>query len=222
MLLAMRTDRYPADATVARRYLDAAGFNSGTAVPSLRLYPSQSRMQALPPIQTSDIQRPSLALIPFTRWINKRWPLMRFAEVGRYFQSKGWNIVIFGGPMDTSNAEYLRDSIGKNCISMATGQPLGDTVCHISRCSLALGNDTGLLHAARACGIKTGAIFGSTTRQFGFFPYGTPEFGVFEVPLWGRPCHAHGGDICLRGTRPCLMRVSAEMVISGLLEILHK
>jgi heptosyltransferase-2 len=86
---------------------------------------------------------------------------------------------------------------------------------------LALGNDTGLVHLARACGVKTGVIFGPTARQFGFYPYGEPPFAVFEQNLACRPCHAHGGNVCLRLNRACTRSIGFKQVIRGLEELFH-
>ena len=94
--------------------------------------------------------------------------------------------------------------------------------CFLTHCSLALGNDTGLSHLARACGVKTGVLFGPTTRHFGFYPYGDPAFRIFEEPLVCRPCHAHGGNICLRMSRRCMRGISYKRVIRELDELSHQ
>jgi heptosyltransferase-2 len=79
-----------------------------------------------------------------------------------------------------------------------------------------------LSHLARACGVKTGIIFGPTTRHFGFYPYGEPPFAIFETDLKCRPCHAHGGNLCLRGGKQCMRRIQPDEVIKGLMELSAK
>ena len=96
---------------------------------------------------------------------------------------------------------------------------LCETACLVSQCTVALGNDTGLSHIARACGVKTGIIYGPTTSHFGFFPYGEPAFRVFEAARFCRPCHAHGGNVCLTGSRKCMRKVRPEAVVRGLEEL---
>jgi heptosyltransferase-2 len=157
-----------------------------------------------------------MALVPFSAWRNKQWPQSRFRTVGKYFQTKGWSVVIFGGPGDREPARRLCDAIGGTCSSVAGEGSLYDLGCLMKQCRLCFGNDTGLTHLARACGVRTGIIYGSTTRHFGFFPYGPPAYRIFETPLWCRPCHAHGGNLCWRISRACLRRIDRQTVITGL------
>jgi heptosyltransferase-2 len=128
--------------------------------------------------------------------------------------------VIAGGPQDSAAAEALKGRIGGQCNSAAGRLTLNETACLIARCRLALGNDTGLCHLARACGVKTGVIYGPTTSHFGFYPYGDPPYRVFEARHFCRPCHAHGGNICYTGSRQCMKKIRPETVIKGL-EALH-
>ncbi|MBD3314929.1 MAG: hypothetical protein GF344_04025 [Chitinivibrionales bacterium] len=218
-LLTLRRDRYPAGRDVAARYLEAAGYHSLSRddIPPLYL-PLRGNGDTVNKIveNTHSVVRPMIALVPFSAWRNKQWPLSRFCTVGKYFQTNGWNVVVFGGPGDRRPARRLCEAIGGSCVSVAGEGSLYELGCLMKRCRLCFGNDTGLTHLARACGVRTGVIYGSTTRHFGFFPYGIPPYRVFETPLWCRPCHAHGGNVCPRLTRPCLRRIDPQSVIAGL------
>ncbi|MDD5676066.1 MAG: glycosyltransferase family 9 protein, partial [Chitinivibrionales bacterium] len=127
----------------------------------------------------------------------------------------------FGGRNDAAGAQSLARSIGESATALAGGLSLYECASVLKRCALALGNDTGLMHLARAVGIKTGVVFGATTSAWGFFPRSGPASKIFERPLWCRPCHAHGGTLCFRGGRPCLRRVTPQSVIAGLEELLN-
>ena len=139
--------------------------------------------------------------------------------MARHFQKQGWIAVIFGGPDDAVRAGSMQQRIGNSCIALAGKPSLYENGCLLGGFSLALGNDTGLSHLARACGVRTGFLYGPTTRHFGFYPYGDPPFLVFETPLFCRPCHAHGGNVCLRLTHRCLRRIGPDTVIKGLEEL---
>ena len=164
----------------------------------------------------------SIALFPFSAWKNKEWPAEFFTFVGRYFAVKGWDVLVAGGPSDIAAADRMKNAVGERCVSTAGKLSLGETACLISQCNLALGNDTGLSHMARACGVKTGIIFGPTTRHFGFFPVGNPPFRVFEAAQFCRPCQAHGGNVCYLGTRMCLRKIRPEAVVAGLEELYQR
>jgi heptosyltransferase II len=223
LLLLSRLDFYDPDDTVARRYLAAAGAQKGQSslVPPPKIFVSDIEAKRLhTTLFSGQVVRPLIALIPFSAWKNKEWMRNNFIVVGRYFLTKGWNVAVLGGPEDEREAAGMQKEIGPRCKAFAGGLSLFECACLLKESSLALGNDTGLSHLARACGVKTGVIFGSTTRQFGFFPFGEPPFKVFQADYFCRPCHPHGGNICLFQTRPCLRSISPETVIKDL-EALH-
>jgi len=218
-LLFFRLDFYASNDTVTNRYIRASGCTPGGDAEHKLFFESPLPAKVEEMLQSGSIVRPTIALFPFSAWKNKEWPREYYVDVGRYFLFKGWNVIIMGGPDEQCEAEGIRSEIGKKCISTAGMISLYECGCVLSRCTLALGNDTGLAHLARACGVKTGIIFGPTTRQFGFFPSGSPASRVFETRLCCRPCHAHGGNSCLRSDRACMRRISPEEVIRGLVEL---
>ena len=221
LLLCSRLNSYPEKNYVALRYIHAADKKSNELIPSRLFFssPLPKRIQKM--FQNGKIIRPSVALFPFSAWRNKEWPQKNYIEIGRYFLLKGWNVIIMGGPQEQKKAEIVRLMIGQRCVSFAGKISLYECGCVLKRCVLALGNDSGLSHLARACGVKTGIVYGPTTRHFGFYPYGSPSFKVFENKLLCRPCHAHGGNICLRFNRACMRNTGVNQVIDGLMQLYH-
>jgi heptosyltransferase-2 len=216
MLLFLRCSRYDPARHVAARYIHAAGGDPSMGeVPPPRLFFREAGCLRARAILGGN-GSPALAVFPFSAWKNKEWPEAYFTAVGRHFIDKGWNVAIIGGPSDADRARQMKERIGGRCVSLAGEVSLYEYGCLLKSFTLALGNDTGLSHLARACGVKTGILFGPTTRHFGFFPYGEPSFRIFEKRLFCRPCHAHGGNFCVRLNRPCMKRIAAEQVISGL------
>ena len=220
-LLYLGINLFQKNDSVVDRYAQAAGYSGvPSAFPATRLVLDGSACGAaltlLPP---RPVVRPCIALFPFSAWKNKEWPAKNFALVGTYFAAKGWDVFIAGGPLDSRAAIALKNTIGDRCINAAGNLSLHETACLIGRCKLALGNDTGLSHVARACGVKTGIIYGPTTVHFGFFPSGKPAFKVFEATQFCRPCHAHGGNVCFTGSRQCMLKIRPESVIAGLEEL---
>ena len=222
LLLGLRTGSPSSVGHVIERYHQAAGFRVAAPDCSTRLIISAVMIDACRSrfLPRDCTQTPVLALFPFSAWRNKEWPRSSFARVAAAFVLRGWNVVIFGGPGDRGAGKELAAAVDHAaCRSLAGHTTLVESAACICSCSLALGNDTGLSHVARACGVPTGMLFGSTTRHLGFFPVGNPPFTVFELPLWCRPCHAHGGNVCLRGGRPCLERMGWECVVAKLWEL---
>ncbi len=212
LLLAFRVDTYPRDDHVVTRYARAAGWD-----PSRDREPDSPKLFPVGPEKDSGRSRdPRVALMPFSAWKNKQWPIENYAEVGRYFLAGGNELVLLGGPGEAGAARELNRMLGGACRNEVGKLGVAECSRLLRTCRLAVGNDTGLSHMARACGVPTGIVFGSTTRHLGFFPYGTPAFRVFEARRWCRPCHAHGGTTCLRGSRRCLRDITPPAVIEGL------
>ncbi len=220
LLLLLRLNCYGVSGGVAERYIRASGIIPKTdfTIPDVKLYFNGEGVQKRSVFQDKNL--PVIALFPFSAWKNKQWPMDSYAAVGRHFSQKNWSIVIFGGPEDINDAEKLKNEIGGTCCSFAGSLNLYEIGSYLTKCTLALGNDTGLSHLARACGVKTGIIYGATSRHFGFFPYGDPLYQIFESKLFCRPCHAHGGNRCWRATRPCLGSIKENTVIEGLEELI--
>jgi len=220
-LLLFRKDSYAERDHVIARYAAAAGVHGAELFPATLTINKTVNADAYRSVAAMGMVRPMIALFPFSAWKNKQWSANFYGFVAKYFVVKGWNVFIYGDESEAMEAEQLRAKIGDNCISVAGKLSLYECAGLIKQSKLALGNDSGLSHLARACGVKTGIIYGSTTKQFGFFPYKGPAFKVFETPLFCRPCHAHGGNICFRGSHLCLKAIRPENVIAGLLALYH-
>jgi heptosyltransferase-2 len=224
LLLLTRHNFYDPDDSVVNRYIKASAMadEASFVAPPLRLFiDDQESQRRYAAFFNGPVVRPLIALFPFSAWKNKEWSRDSFCIVGRYFLAKGWDVAIFGGPEDRQAAIDMQMRIGQRCKALAGQLSLYECACILKQASLALGNDTGLSHIARACGVKTGMIFGSTTSHFGFFPFGNPPYKVFQTAYFCRPCHPHGGNICFLKNRPCLQRIMPEAVIKGL-EELHR
>ena len=94
---------------------------------------------------------------------------------------------------------------------------LKELIAAISRCSVFLTNDSGPMHVAVASGIPTVAIFGPTTRELGFFPYGKGHT-VIEKNLECRPCGLHGAKECPLGHFQCMRQITPDEVFAAVRE----
>lgn len=221
LLLFARFNSYDPTDSVARRYLEAAdsGFG-GVDVPEPSLILDDSRIPSLLPFSGDQQDRGILGFAPFAAWSNKEWPRERFSDVAAAFIQKGYSVIVFGGPEEQEDAFAFAHALGEMAVSVAGRCSLGEQAILMKTCSAFLGNDSGLVHVARSRGVPTGTIFGATTRHFGFFPYGGPPFRVFEAGARCRPCHPQGGNVCIRGNRICLKKISVEEVIQGMEQLL--
>lgn len=222
LLLLTRINTYRRGNGVTERYLQAAGWDgrdSGEfAARIARALPLDEDTAKL---ARFDEAEQTLGLIPFCAWKNKQWPVERFTQVAQNFVGRNWRVLVFGGPDDREEAEALCAAVGTGCVSVAGRIPLAQSAALLSRCRAVLGGDTGLTHLARAVDTPAAAIFGATTWHWGFQQDASPSYRALQVPLWCRPCHAHGGNRCMRGGRLCLTRLSVSAAIGALDHVIN-
>lgn len=158
-------------------------------------------------------EKPILALAPGAGRNTKRWPKENYIELGKYFQRQGFSIFLLGGNQDKSLCQFINEKIGQGSWDFS-GVSLLETASLITRASVIVTNDTGLMHMACALQKKGVAIFGPTTRELGFFPFRSPVV-VVEKPLKCRPCSFHGTQYCIRGHFRCMKEISTQEVVNA-------
>ncbi|MBI5211711.1 MAG: hypothetical protein HY927_17210 [Elusimicrobia bacterium] len=149
-------------------------------------------------------------------WPTKRWFEARFLELCRRLEADGHRVALVGGPTDRELCARLASQSGGVDLS---GTTLADLKALMARLSLFVTNDSGPMHIATASGVRVLAVFGPTTRELGFFPYG-PGHRVVEAPLACRPCALHGGKACPEGHFLCMRLITVDMVHRAAKEML--
>ncbi len=163
-------------------------------------------------------QGPLAGVHPGSAWATKRWLPERFAELCVRLKADGYTPVLVGGPDD----KELGARIAKDCgaLDLVGRTDLEDLKALMGRLSVFVTNDSGPMHLAAASGVPVVAIFGATTRELGFFPYG-PGHRVIEAPLACRPCGLHGARVCPEGHFLCMRLLTVDQVHGACREILN-
>ena len=93
----------------------------------------------------------------------KKWFPERFASViDRLIDDTGAQAILFGSGGDKESTAAVARNARHRLIDIAGKTNLKEALALISRCTLFLSNDSGLMHVAGALGVPTVAIFGST------------------------------------------------------------
>ncbi len=135
----------------------------------------------------------------------KRWFPERFGAVASLLK-KDFNakVLLFGSASDRGVAQIIENALGGDALNLAGRTGLKDVVSLISKCSVFLTNDSGLMHIAGALGVPTLAIYGSTN------PLTTPPPGKESVIIYKDvPCSP-----CLKKVCPTDFRCMEEISIS--------
>ena len=147
-----------------------------------------------------------VALHPFATHPLKSPPTEFWRETAKLLEAQGIPVLALGlgeplwpnAPHDLCNCTSLRQS----CAVLA-------------RCRALISGDSGPMHLASAVGTPVVALFGPTTREWGFYPEG-PLDRVIERDLPCRPCSLHGKFRCPDNGR-CLAGIPAQELLETIL-----
>lgn len=147
-----------------------------------------------PWIQLSSDVRELLVLLPGASAPLKRWG-------GFHALASAWNgpIAVLGGPGEHELCEAV--AWGVRGAEVVCGAGFDRVFELLARARVAVGNDSGLLHLASACGVPTVAVFGPTHPNDGFARHFSE---IVQRDLTCRPCTLHRVDRCRRGDHGCM------------------
>jgi heptosyltransferase-2 len=154
---------------------------------------------------------------PGSAWPTKRWLPERFSALAARLEKAGFRVVLVGGASDRELCGRIAD--GGHALDWSGATDLMELKALMGRLKLFVTNDSGPMHLATASGVPTLALFGPTTRELGFFPYG-PGHRVVETELECRPCSLHGGKACPRGHFLCMRLLTVDEVWQKAMEML--
>lgn len=166
--------------------------------------------------------RELIGVHPGSVWQTKKWPPERYAAlIRRLALERGTGIVLVGGKSDETSNRKVKRLSGENCLDWTGQTTLDELAALMTHLKLFVTNDSGPMHMAAAFNVPTLAIFGPTTRELGFFPYGEGH-RVVEADVRCRPCGLHGGKKCPRGHFLCMNLITVDMVCKNATEMLGK
>ncbi len=152
----------------------------------------------------------------------KQWPAEHFAAIGKNWigQSPDHVVVILGGPKDTTIGETIQQSIQENMSEAAPVRnlcgktSLAEAFGWLSRATVVVSNDSGLMHAAAALGVTVVGLFGSSD------PDHTPPLSQKAIAVSLRlscsPCFQRE---CPFGTTACLRDLTPDQVLGAMRDV---
>ncbi|MEW6097384.1 MAG: lipopolysaccharide heptosyltransferase II [bacterium] len=164
-----------------------------------------------------------IGFAPGAVWATKRWTTEGYAQVGdelsKMYQAK---IIIFGSKEDVELADEINTKMKTTPIIAAGKTNLKELSALISKCKLFITNDTAPMHLAMAFKVPTVAIFGPTTLDIGFGPYGENFVVVERKGLKCRPCSLHGPRKCPEKHFACMKEILPQEVILACQKLVSK
>lgn len=204
--------------------------------PCYRVTPPRS-CQALPVMPKSKFA--VMHVMP--QWRYKQWHAQGWAEVGRYLNRLGYQLVLTGSPLpeEREAIEALLKQLPSDSLNLAGQLSLGQLTVLIEKAAVFIGPDTGITHLAAATGTLTVAIFGPTDPQKWapwpkayaqefppFKPKGQQQQGNVVLiqgvdPRGCVPCQRDGCEHQRLSHSACLDHLEAKTVMDVLAKSLH-
>jgi heptosyltransferase II len=153
--------------------------------------------------------RPVVTLAPGAVGPSKRWTSAGYAALSRRLLAEGFAVWVLGGPDEKPLATEI---IGDSAARDLTGSDLRDAILALASASVAVSNDSGLLHVAAALGIPSIGIFGPTS-PWHWAPL-NPLAAKIQIAskLDCQPCHK---PVCRFGHHRCMQEIGADQVFTA-------
>jgi heptosyltransferase II len=160
-------------------------------------------------------EKPIIALCPGAEYgPSKRWPAKYYAKVAEYFLEKNWQVWIFGTAKEQDAADEIQAQTNEQCVNLAGKTKLLDAIDLLSMASIALSNDSGLMHIAAAVNIPVVAVYGSTSPIY--TPPATNQSTILQLDYDCIPCFKRECPLKAKQHLRCLRHLHPETVLKAL------
>ncbi len=204
--------------SVLRRYLDTFDLSAIPEAPWFTLGSAEKQQGAALLHAVGAYRGKTVGIAPGARWSTKKWNIGRYVELAHRIEAGRPDVVfVFGKGDERDRAALLRS--GEFKVLDTADYTLRETAYALASMDVFVSGDTGLMHLAEAGGTPLVALFGPTTREFGFFP-SCSRCVVIEKALACRPCSLHGTERCSEGHFGCMEDITVDEVESAVNRIL--
>lgn len=165
---------------------------------------------------------PVVGLGPTANWRGKIWPAPNFVGLVERLTGAGGivpgaRMAVFGAAGERAQAQMLLDAIEPaRRIDLVGTVDLPTAFACLGRCSLYIGNDTGLMHMAAAACVPTLGLFGPSREQH-YAPWGANTSCVRTAKSYDELVGAPGYDHRTTGT--LMETLSVQLAAAGAAEL---
>jgi ADP-heptose:LPS heptosyltransferase len=163
-----------------------------------------------------DGRSPLVCLNPAGGWPTKQWPLDRWVALGRRLEVAGCRLLALTASPVPPRFSDLGAALRPGLLDLAGRTEPGEALALVSLASLAVSEDSGLMHLAWVQGVPTIALFGSSRAAWSR-PEGPRASGFYSEDL---ACGACMRPDCARGDLLCLDRVRVDDVLQRAVAVL--
>lgn len=211
-------NRFSADYSVVREYLRFAGLDDVSEDTRPQLTLSNSRANEI--CGQFGLSPNSIACVPGAAWPQKSWLPERYAKLFHLLPASTYSQVVLLGSSKDHSCDQIASLLPTNgTINLMGKTNLEEALAVLSMSKLAIGSDTGLLHAAEALNVPVTMILGPTSKETGARVH-HPDSRIIETDLWCRPCSQNGKRKCYRSEQYCITNISVDEVVKEVTSML--
>jgi heptosyltransferase II len=154
----------------------------------------------------------AVALAPGSVGASKRWTY--YPQAARLLAEQGLDVWVIGGPAEKAAAAEIA-AVGGPRVRDLTGTDLRNGILAMAAASIAISNDSGLMHIAAAVNTPTMGIFGPTSPSLWAPLNGLAATVQTKTLVPCQPCHR---PVCTMNGHRCMRDIPAAEVA----EIAHR
>lgn len=161
---------------------------------------------------------PSIALMPGAEFgPSKRWPAEYFGKLAKRFRQEGFEVYVFGSFKERDIGQEVVNASNGSAKNLCGQTSLEEVVDLLSLASVAITNDSGLMHIASAVDRPVVAIYGSITPE-----YTPPLSSMARTQYLDLACSPCWEKQCPYGHYNCLRDLSVQRVYASARELLEE
>jgi heptosyltransferase-2 len=158
----------------------------------------------------------AVALAPGSVGASKRWTY--YGEAARLLAERGLDVWVVGGPGEKAMAQEIV-AAGGSRVRDLTGADLRNGILAMAAASVAISNDSGLMHVAAGLGTPTMGIFGPTSPYLWAPLNGLAATVQTSTQLSCQPCQR---TVCTMNDHRCMRDISAAEVVTIAQRVLNE
>jgi heptosyltransferase II len=159
-------------------------------------------------------QNAAVALAPGSVGSSKRWTY--YPQAAKLLAERGLDVWVIGGPGEQAIATEIVAAGGPRVRDL-TGTDLRNGILAMAAASVAISNDSGLMHIAAAMGTPTMGIFGPTSPYFWAPLNGLAVTVQTKTSVPCQPCHR---PVCTMNDHRCMRDIPASDVVEAAARVL--
>jgi len=155
----------------------------------------------------------NIALFPGSVWETKKWPVEYYIQLAQRLVPH-YHVYIMGGPDESNLAHTIKSSVPE-VVVLAGRLKLVESIMILNFFDLVICNDSSPSHMATFLNKPVVSIFGPTTLDLGFRPWGDFVKVIENNKLDCRPCGLHGHRQCPLRHHKCMRDIDVNAVLDA-------